>query len=52
MEANYDTIALYEVEGTPESIIEANASLPKGTLDFPSLDISRPRFFEWVYVPL
>ena len=45
--AAYDIIAIYEQNGTPESIIESLASMPKGTLDFPSADWSR--FTEWVY---
>lgn len=48
--AAYDIIAMYEQEGTPESIIKSLTSVPKGTLDFPSADWSR--FTEWVYRPV
>lgn len=52
LEAKFDTIAVYEQEGSPESIIESCASLPQGSLDFPMLDVSRTRFAEWVYQPV
>jgi hypothetical protein len=50
LEAKFHTIALYEEEGAPESIIESFASLPKETLDFPTLHPAR--FAESVYRPL
>jgi len=51
-EASYAMIALYEQEGTPEAIIESFASLPEGTLRFPTMDLQPPRFAESVYRPL
>jgi len=51
-EALFDTIAVYEQEGPPESIIRSFASLPAGTLEFPSLDVDPLRFSEWVYRPV
>jgi hypothetical protein len=48
--AAYDIIAMYEQEGTADSIMESLASLPKGALDFPAADWSR--FTEWVYRPV
>jgi hypothetical protein len=50
MSPDYQTIAFYEQEGTPESIIETFASLPAGSLDFPSMDFAH--FAESVYQPL
>ena len=50
MGAIYNTIAVYEQDGTPEDIIESFATIKKGTLAFPSLDVSR--FAEWVYRPI
>lgn len=50
LEALFHTIAVYEQEGPPESIIASFASLPEGTFHFPSLDTVR--FAEWVYRPL
>lgn len=50
LDASFSTIAIYEQEGTPESIIENFGSLPKEALHFPMLD--RSRFSEWVYRPL
>jgi hypothetical protein len=50
MLAAFDTIALYEQEGSPESIIESFSSLPQDLFRFPSLDTSR--FAESVYRPL
>lgn len=41
MEATFSTIAIYEQEGTPESIAECFASLPESTLRFPTIDLSR-----------
>jgi hypothetical protein len=49
--ATFNTIALYEQEGTPESIIQSFAALPESTFDFPMLDIGPARFAEWVYRP-
>jgi hypothetical protein len=46
----FSTIAVYEQVGSPESMIESFATIPKGTLDFPTLDTSR--FAESVYRPL
>jgi hypothetical protein len=48
--AAFSTIAVYEQVGSPESMIESFAAIPKGTLDFPALDTSR--FAESVYRPL
>ena len=50
--ATFSKIALYEQEGTPESIIESFTSLPPGTFDFPTIDSAPTRFAEWVYHPL
>lgn len=50
MDAIYNTIAMYEMHGTPQEIIESFVTLEKGTLSFPTLDPSR--FAEWVYRPL
>jgi hypothetical protein len=49
MAAKFSTIALYEQEGTPESMIESFATLPVGTFDFPALDLEDQRFGEWIY---
>jgi hypothetical protein len=48
--ARFSTIAVYEQEGTPESIIRSLASLPESTVHFPMLDLSR--FAESVYRPV
>jgi hypothetical protein len=50
LDASFSTIAIYEQEGTPESIIESFLSLPAATFDFPTLDLSR--FAEAVYRPV
>jgi hypothetical protein len=50
--AAFDTLAVYEQEGTPESILESFATLPAGTFDFPALDLTPSRFAECVYQPL
>jgi len=50
--ATFSTIAVYEQEGTPESIIESFASLPESTFAFPVLDLSKSRFAEAVYRPV
>jgi hypothetical protein len=50
LDAAYNTIAIYEQEGTPEEIIESCARLQPGTLDFPTIDTSR--FAESVYRPV
>lgn len=52
LEASFATTAVYEQEGTPESIIESFNSLPEGTLRFPMLDRGPGRFAEWSYRPL
>lgn len=49
MNACFATIAVYEQEGSPESIIASFLSLPEGTLRFPMLDRSPGRFAEWSY---
>jgi hypothetical protein len=46
----FNTIAVYEEEGPPESIIRCFETLPKETFAFPMLDLSR--FAEAVYRPL
>jgi len=51
-DAAYSMIAVYEQEGTPESIIDSFSALPASTFDFPAMDISPERFAEWVYRPL
>jgi len=51
-DASYAMIALYEQQGTPEAIIESFASLPEGTLHFPTLDLAASRFAESVYRPV
>lgn len=50
LDTPYSTIAIYEQEGSPESIIESFKSLPPGSLPFPTLDPAC--FAEWVYKPL
>jgi hypothetical protein len=49
---SFNTIAVYEQEGTPQSIIESFASLPESTFAFPMLDLRQSRFSEAVYRPL
>ena len=44
------TIAAYEREGTPEQMIESFATIPQGSLKFPSLDSQR--FSKSVYRPV
>jgi hypothetical protein len=51
LDARFTTIAVYEQEGTPESILESFALIPAGTLDFPALDLDHLRFAESVYRP-
>lgn len=51
-DCGFALIALYEQEGTPESIIDSFANLPKGALNFPTMDKTRGRFAECVYRPL
>jgi len=50
LDAKFSAIAVYEQEGSPESIVESLQSLPKGTFHFPSIDPSR--FTECTYRPL
>ena len=50
MKAEFDLIALYEIDDGPEAILESMDRLPKGLLAFPSLDTGR--FEESVYQPL
>lgn len=50
--AAFQTIALYEQEGSPEDILAGFASIPAGTLRFPMLDTSPLRFAESVYRPV
>jgi hypothetical protein len=52
MEAKFNTIAVYEQEGSAESIVESFKSLPESTFHFPTLDVDRTRFAEEVYRPL
>ena len=52
LEARFDTIAVYEQEGTAESIVESFKSLPQSTFHFPMLDLDRVRFAESVYRPV
>jgi hypothetical protein len=52
LEAKFDTIAVYEQEGSAESIVTSFKSLPESTFHFPMLDLDRSRFAEWVYRPL
>jgi hypothetical protein len=47
---DYNTIAIYEQEGTAEEMMRSFSSLPPGTLDFPAMDLTR--FAEWVYRPV
>lgn len=45
-------IAIYEQEGTVESIIDSfKTLLPLGVLNFPTMDKTRGRFAECVYRP-
>jgi hypothetical protein len=48
--ADYSMIAVYEQEGSAEQMMNSFTSLPRGTLDFPAMDLTR--FAEWVYRPL
>lgn len=50
LEARFSMVALYQQEGSPESMVESFSSLPPGSLDFPAMDLTR--FAEWVYRPL
>jgi hypothetical protein len=50
MGADFATIAIYEQEGTPDSIIESFRLLPQATFHFPMLDCAR--FAESVYSPI
>jgi len=50
LEAGFHTIALYEQEGTPESIIDSFNTIPASTFEFPSMDTVH--FAESVYRPL
>jgi len=50
LEARFQTIAVYEQEGSPESIIESMRFLPEELFPFPMIDLSR--FAESVYRPL
>jgi hypothetical protein len=47
--AKFQMIAIYEQQGTPESIAESFTSLPESTFAFPSMDVDRARFAESVY---
>jgi len=47
LEASFSTIAIYEQEGTPQSMLDSFATLPESTFNFPMLDLSR--FSESVY---
>jgi len=47
---NYQMIAIYEQEGTPEAMIQSMGRLPEDALDFPALDLIN--FAEWVYRPM
>jgi len=49
-EAAFATIAIYEQEGTPESMLESFASIPPEAFAFPMLDLNR--FSESVYRPV
>jgi hypothetical protein len=49
MYPSFGTIAVYEQEGTPQSIIESFCCLPHETFHFPTLDESRFAFAEAVY---
>ena len=50
LDASFEMIAMYDQEGTSESIIESFRSLPADALRFPTLDESR--FAEAVYEPI
>jgi hypothetical protein len=52
LEPKYQTIALYEQELPPQAILDSFASLPPGSLDFPSLEQDPSSFAESVYRPL
>lgn len=51
-EASFSTVAIYEQEGSAESIIADFAHIPPGTFDFPTLDLEGSRFSESVYKPV
>ena len=50
IEAAFTTIAIYEQEDTPESMIESFRSIPASAFHFPTMDLTR--FSESVYRPL
>jgi hypothetical protein len=50
LRASFSMIALYEQEGTPQSMLESFATLPESTFAFPAMDLSR--FAEAVYRPV
>jgi len=52
VECMFEIIAIYEQEGTPESMLESFAALPEGALSFPAMDSAPGRFAEWVYRPI
>jgi hypothetical protein len=49
-EVAYSTLAVYEQEDTPESLLESLRTIPESTFDFPTLDLTR--FAESVFQPL
>lgn len=52
LEPQFQTIAVYEQEGSPELFIESVKSLPSSTFHFPMLDVGPSRFAEWAYRPI
>lgn len=52
MKCGFQTVAIYEQVGTAEEFIQSHGLLPRGTMPFPSLDLSGSRFSEWLYRPV
>ena len=52
LEPIYKIIAMYEQEGSAESIVDSFREIPAAEFEFPALDISESHFKEWVYRPI
>lgn len=51
-EARFSTIAIYEQEGSVDSLVEELKRVPPGAFHFPMLDLEGSRFSESVYTPI
>ena len=49
LESGFALIAMYEQEGSADSILESIAALPPNTFEFPAIDEERTRFSESAY---